>query len=93
MKRPRVENRQSSKGNDVPKQFCIFTDEGTYFQSYSTIIAFKPFGADKKIQLDRDKWNYSMTTGKYRNQFLCETRKETERKIATGEYELVDLNK
>ena len=88
---PRIKNMQSSNGNDVPNQFLIYTDEGTWFQSYSTIIAFKPFGG--KTQLDVRAWNYSVTTGKYRNQFLRETKKETERKIASGEYELVDLNK
>jgi hypothetical protein len=45
-----------------------------------------------KTSLDRSKWDYSQTTGKYRNQFLGETKKETEAKIASGEYELIDLN-
>lgn len=91
MRPPRIENMQSRNGNDVPNQFRIFTDEGTYFQSYSTIIAFKPF--DGKTQLDKDGWDYSRTTGKYRNEFLREDKKTTEKKIASGEYELVNLNK
>ena len=91
MRPPRIENMRSRNGNEVPNQFRIFTEEGTYFQSYSTLIAFKPFGG--KIQLDLRAWDYSVTTGKYRNLFLGETKKETERKIASGEYELVDLNK
>jgi hypothetical protein len=33
-----------------------------------------------------------MTTGKYRNQFLGETKKDTEAKIKSGEYILADLN-
>ena len=86
----KVENMQSSHGNDVPNQFIIQTDEGLYFQSYSSVIAFKPLQG--KIQLDTRKWDYSVTTGKYRNQFLNETKKETERKIREGVYELVDLN-
>lgn len=91
MKRiPKVENMQSSNGNDIPNQFIIYTDEGTVFQSYSSIIAFKPFSG--KIQLDRHYWDYSATTGKYRNIFLNETKKETERKIADGTYILADLN-
>lgn len=89
MKRiPRVQNMQSR--NDVPNQFEIYTDEGVYFQSYSSIIAFRPYGG--KIQLDRESWDYSTTTGKYRNQFLGEGIAETRKKIASGEYELVDLN-
>ena len=91
----RVENMSSSRGNDVPNQFIIYTDEGRYFQSYSTIIAFRPYNimsGNKKIQLDRDSWDYSRTTGKYRNQFLGEDSKETQRKIKNGTYELVNLN-
>ena len=44
------------------------------------------------IYLDINKWDYSVTTGKYRNQFLGETKKETQAKIDSGEYALVDLN-
>jgi hypothetical protein len=76
---------------EVKNQFRIFTDAGVYFQSYSTIIAFKPYGA-YKIVLDRDSWDYSRTTGKYRNRFLNETKAETEKKIKSGEYLLDDLN-
>ena len=90
MKPPKVQNMRSKKGNLVPNQFEIFTDEGVYFQSYSTLIAFKPYGG--KVQLDKNKWNYSCTTAKYRSSFLRETTKETERKIKSGEYLLADLN-
>ena len=47
---------------------------------------------DGKTFLDKTYWNYSVTTGKYRNQFLGETKKETEAKIKSGEYILTDLN-
>jgi hypothetical protein len=89
---PRIENMQSARGNDIPNQFHIFTDEGVYFQSYSSIIAFKPYG-EGKIVLDSRKWDYSVTTGRYRNQFLKETKAETQRKIDDGTYELADLNR
>jgi len=75
----------------VKNQFRIFTNEGCFFQSYSSIIAFKPFNG--KTQLDVNKWDYSVTTGKYRNQFLNETKKETEAKIKNGTYLLTHLNK
>jgi len=91
-KRVRVENLTSSKGNKVANQLVIETSEGTYFQSYNSMIAFMPCSRNEKVQLDREKWNYSTMTGKYRNQFLLETKKETEKKIKAGEYELVDLN-
>jgi len=54
------------------------------------MIVFIP--NDGKTQLDEKYWDYSKTTGKYRNQFLGENKKETEKKIASGEYILTDLN-
>lgn len=86
----KIEQMQSSRGNDVPNQYIIYTDDGQYFQSYSSIIAFR--GRDGKVALDRDKWDYSVTTGKYRNQFLNEGMQETRKKIDSGVYELADLN-
>ena len=86
----RIQNMLGRTGREVANQFEIFTDDGKYFQSYSTLIAFKPHSG--KVQLDKNSWDYSRTTGKYRNQFLGETKAETEKKIASGEYELVDLN-
>jgi len=88
----KVENITSSRGNKVPNQF-IFTDEigNKYFQSYSSVIAkINPLD---QIYLDQKYWNYSNTTGKYRNIFLGETIKDTRAKIKSGEYILTDLNK
>lgn len=87
----KVENMQSSNNNDVPNQFIIRAGRFTYFQSYQSIIARVDNKLDK-ILLDKEKWDYSRTTGKYRNQFLGETKKETEAKIKSGSYKLVDLN-
>jgi len=70
-------------------QFVIIDDEYIYFQSYNSIIVKQGKG---KIYLDKYYWDYSRTTGKYRNLFLGETKKETEKKIASGEYELINLN-
>jgi hypothetical protein len=68
----------------------------TYFQSYdSLIVKFVGKGCPhitSRVYLDREKWDYSRTTGKYRNQFLGETKKETQAKIDSGEYILTDLN-
>lgn len=69
----------------------IYTDEGVYFQSYSTIIDFKQSGTGRVI-LDENSWEYSRTTGKYRNEFLREGIAETRMKIESGEYVLADLN-
>ena len=91
MEKVKVQNMTGRTGREVPNQFEIITDKGRYFQSYSTIIAFIPYGSGK-TQLDEHSWDYSKTTGKYRNMFLRETKKDTERKIESGEYELTDLN-
>jgi hypothetical protein len=90
IKKISVQNMKSNNGNTIPNQFEIITPDGIYFQSYSTIIAFR--ARDGKISLDADKWDFSKTTGKYRNAFLRETRKETEKKIKSGVYQLVNLN-
>lgn len=71
-------------------QFRIITDEAVIFKSYTTNIAAKL--NDGSILLDAEKWNYSQTTSKYRNQFLNLTTKETEKMIASGEIKLVNLN-
>jgi len=86
----KVYNMESPNGNKVANQFEIYTDEGKYFQSYRSIIAFK----DNKGQvfLDDYYWDYSRTTGKYRNIFLDENRRATEEKIKSGEYKLKNLN-
>ena len=86
----KVENAQSNAGNDIPNQFRIWADDGVYFQSYKTIIAYKDLSG--KITLDSDKRDYSSTTGKYRNKFLNEGIADTRKKIASGEYKLANLN-
>lgn len=69
---------------DVPNQFVIRTEEGRYFQSYDSIIVFVP-NDGSPIRLGKD-WEYSTTTGKYRNKFLYETKKETQQKLLDGIY-------
>ena len=85
-----VTNMVSNKGNKIANQFVIYTTEGSIFQSYnSTIVKIE----NGKTYLDLNKWDYSKTTGKYRNIFLNENKKKTEEKIKNGEYILTDLNK
>jgi|TARA_R110002110_G_scaffold198930_1_gene409590 hypothetical protein len=81
----------SNKGNLVPNQFVIRTSNARIFQSYSSTIA-KILNSGK-VFLDVDYWDYSRTTGKYRNQFLNENMADTRKKINNGEYILKDLNK
>jgi len=80
----------NSSGNPVANQFIIYTAEGNYFQSYDSVIAFRD--KNRKIILDSYCWDYSRTTGKYRNQFLGEGIVDTRAKIESGEYKLANLN-
>jgi len=70
-------------------QFIILENNRTIFQSYDSIIAVIENG---NTTLDVNKWDYSKTTGKYRNIFLNETKKKTDLKIKNGIYRLSDLN-
>ena len=93
MHKVKIQNMTSPRtGREVANQFIITTPEGLYFQSYKSVIAFIPFASGEKTKLDREKWDFSTTTGKYRNEFLRETIAETRAKIADGTYELAELN-
>ena len=98
----KVENVVSKAGNVVANQF-IMTDKGTgalgdftvrrCFQSYTSIIAVITTWPDEtRVEIDAQYWDYSNTTSKYRAIFLGETTKETQKKIASGEYILTNLN-
>ena len=100
----KVQNMTNSNGNKVANQFIIREDENEmsgnaieYFQSYDSIIAkrdrFKGGFPSRQVWLDEKYWDYSKTTGKYRNQFLGETKAETQKKIDAGIYILTDLNR
>lgn len=90
-------------GKAVANQFIIvehgngangnFTTRRT-FQSYASVIATITWWSDGRIDtvLDKDAWNYSKTTSKYRCEFLGETTKETQEKIDNGTYTLTNLN-
>lgn len=93
MKNVSVRNMTGHSGREVSNQFIITTPEGEFFQSYETVIAHVPEDPAKPIQLDKNNWDYSVTTAKYRNKFLGENKSETARKIKSGEYILTDLNK
>jgi hypothetical protein len=91
----KTQNMTSTNGNKVANQFIINDDNGnTFFQSYRSVIV-KLNGDD--VELDQKYWNYSNTTGKYRNIFLNETIKDTREKrrvqiTGLNEYKLTDLN-
>lgn len=66
----RVKNMISSNGNYVPNQFIITDDNKVAFQSYASTIAVIDY-LKRTITLGVD-WDYSRTTGKYRNLFFDE---------------------
>ena len=70
--------------------FIITVGKKKYFQSFQSLIAIND---DGKITLDRYWWYYcTKTTCAYRNKFLGEDRKTTEKKIESGEYKLANLD-
>jgi hypothetical protein len=87
-----VKNFKSTKSNNaIANQFVITIENGDQiFQSYSSVIAIKTYCG--KVQIDKDYWNYSRTTSRYRSIFLNENTKETRTKIDNGTYLLTDLN-
>ena len=93
----KIENIVNSNGNKVVNQFIIRNDRDNslIFQSYNSVVCEVfmngGLGFEKVVHFGKN-WDYSKTTGKYRNIFLGETKKETEAKIKSGEYILTNLN-
>ena len=85
----KVSNMTSHNGNTIPNQFIITDGETEVFQSYHSVIVKK---VGETIFLDEKYWDYSVTTSKYRNLFLGEDKKATQKKIDTGIYTLCNLN-
>jgi len=92
----KVQNMTSNNVNKIANQFIIEDDFNTvYFQSYNSMIAKKTWNdkGEKRVFLDSNYWDYSVTTSKYRNIFLNENKKETQKKIDNGTYVLTNLNR
>ena len=72
-------------------QFKVYTDEGVYFQSYDSVVAFKPNNSEEKIRVGVD-WDYSRTTMKYVGQFLgqntAKIRKDIKDEVILVDYDL-----
>ena len=87
----KVRNIFGRTGRPVVNQFIITTADGEYFQSYETVIAVREISG--KVWLDRERWNYSHTTAKYRNGFLGMNKAQIEKAIDAGEIKLTNLNR
>lgn len=92
MKTTKVYQMKSPRsGAPVANQFVILTPKGMYFQSYQSIIAYKPLKGP--IALDKHFWDYSVTTNKYLAQFLGFGKPQQREQIKNKEIILKDLNK
>lgn len=89
---PKIKNMVGFSGNEIKNQFIIQTKGTTIFQSYDSVICVINHNTGTTT-LDRKYWDYSTTTGKYRNIFLGEDKRTTEQKIKSKEYKLKNLNK
>ena len=79
-----------SNFGDVKNQFVINDGNNEYFQSYDKIIV--KIDSDAEVYLDKEYWDYSKTTSKYRNKFLNKTTKEVKQCVKDGTYKLTNLN-
>ena len=72
LRNPKREAMLTSNGKPAKDQYVLTYEDGsTAFESYGTLIAHRPVNYPKqRIRLDRDAWNYSITTARYRNRFL-----------------------
>ena len=64
----KVKNMTSANGNKIANQFIIESDNFTTFQSYESTIIVIDYS--KRIIYVHPDYNYSRTTGKYRNLFF-----------------------
>jgi len=66
----KVKNMKSDRGNTIANQFIITDTENniTTFQSYDSVII--SVDDNKKVITVHPDYNYSNTTGKYRNIFM-----------------------
>lgn len=64
----KVRNMISDRGNTIANQFIIESGSTTVFQSYDSTIITVDY--DRRIITVHPDYNYSKTTGKYRNMFF-----------------------
>ena len=66
----KVKNMTSANGNKIANQFIIEDDNKICFQSYDSMIVTIDHNTNT-ITIG-ENWDYSKTTGKYRNMFLSQ---------------------
>ena len=85
-----TEKMKTKFGNDSKDQVIVHDGDRRVFVSYGTPIA-EIAGYGGAVTLDKDYWDYSVTTGQYRNEFLGEGIADTRKKIKEGTYQLTNL--
>jgi hypothetical protein len=92
-KMTKVTNMLSNTGNPVPNQFVIMQGDVSTFQSYdSTIAIIDGKSHPRKITIDPDYYDYSVTTMKYLSRFLGHGIAETRSNWRSGIYKTRSLN-
>ena len=93
-KMPSMGKFQSVENYDgKPNQFIIRFEKGIVLQSYESIIVVEYHNRDefRPTTYIGQNWDYSETTGKYRNMFLQEDKGATQAKINSGEYKMLNV--
>lgn len=90
----RVSNLINDKGNEVRNQFVIETANGTYFQSYESVVARID---NSNVLTFGENWGYSNTTLKHLHKFLRDygyddTYAKLRKRIDSGEIKIVNLS-
>jgi len=93
-----VENMTSRSGNIVPNQIILSDITGKTFVSYGSKIVFQSKtraddGLPLEIVVDENYWDYSRTTGKYRNEFMSMGVQDVRDHIKDGRIKLGNLNR
>jgi hypothetical protein len=85
---PMVQHVQTPNGVDIPGQFHIIAEDGSYFQSvHDTLVHRTVSGA---VTLD-PRWKRSKNTMKYVALFLRESTEDTRAGINSGAYQVRSL--
>ena len=93
-----VEQMTSRSGNTVPNQTILSDMTGKTFVSYGSKIVYKSKtkgsdGLPLEIIVDETYWDYSRTTGKYRNEFMNMGVQEVRNHIKNGRIKVGNLNR
>ena len=93
-----VEQMTSRSGNVVPNQVILSDMTGRTFVSYGSKIVYQSKdrasdGLPLEIIVDEDYWDYSRTTGKYRNEFMNMGVQDVRKYIKEGRIKLGNLNR